>query len=207
MCVWEDGALPPGCTPGPASPRGPRTPGGAQQPRKPAGSPQQLVGWGWWGRPGPRVPASGVGVLCGQEDVHTGTPHCWGRPGGSAGKEPACSAGDPGSIPGSGRAPGGGHGSPLQYSALENPTDGGAWRAAAHGVASVGMVTKTHCEAELTGFLEKPRRGAPETPAPACGPGPGPLPNSPDNPRQAPISACPRRGGGVTPLKHHYTWV
>ena len=72
--------------------------------------------------------------------------------GGSAGKEPACSAGDPGSIPGSGRAPGGGHGSPLQYSALENPTDGGAWRAAAHGVVSVGMVTKTHCAAELTGF-------------------------------------------------------
>ena len=44
-----------------------------------------------------------------------------GFPGGSAGKEPACNAGDPGSIPGSGRTPGGGHGNPLQYSCLENP--------------------------------------------------------------------------------------
>ena len=39
-------------------------------------------------------------------------------------------AGDPGSIPGSGRSPGGGHGNPLQYSRLENPMDRGAWRIA-----------------------------------------------------------------------------
>ena len=39
------------------------------------------------------------------------------------------------SIPGSGRSPGGGNGNPLQYSCLENPMDGGAWRAAVHGVA------------------------------------------------------------------------
>ena len=32
-----------------------------------------------------------------------------------------------GSIPGSGRSPGGGHGNPLQYSWLKNPMDGGAW--------------------------------------------------------------------------------
>ena len=32
-----------------------------------------------------------------------------------------------GSIPGSGRSPGGGHGNPLQYSCLENPMDRGAW--------------------------------------------------------------------------------
>ena len=38
------------------------------------------------------------------------------------------------SIPGSGRSPGGGHGNPLQYSCLENPTDRGAWRAIVHGV-------------------------------------------------------------------------
>ena len=37
--------------------------------------------------------------------------------------------------PGSGRSPGGGHGSPLQYSCLENPMDRGAWRATVHGVA------------------------------------------------------------------------
>ena len=46
-----------------------------------------------------------------------------------SGKESACSAGDPGSIPGSGRSPGEGHGTPLQYSCLENPTDRGPWRA------------------------------------------------------------------------------
>ena len=36
-------------------------------------------------------------------------------------KESTCSAGDLGSVPGSGRSPGGGHGNPLQYSCLENP--------------------------------------------------------------------------------------
>ena len=40
---------------------------------------------------------------------------------GSVGKESACNAGDPGSIPGLGRSPGGGHGNPLQYSCLKNP--------------------------------------------------------------------------------------
>ena len=44
-----------------------------------------------------------------------------GFPGGSDGKEPACNAGDLGSILGLGRYPGGGHGNPLQYSCLENP--------------------------------------------------------------------------------------
>ena len=38
-------------------------------------------------------------------------------------KESACNAGDAGSIPGSGRSPGGGHGNPLQCSCLENPMD------------------------------------------------------------------------------------
>jgi len=42
---------------------------------------------------------------------------------------------DAGLIPGSGRFPGGGNGSPLQYSFLENPVDGGAWQATAHRVA------------------------------------------------------------------------
>ena len=48
-------------------------------------------------------------------------------PGGSDGKASACNAGDPGSIPGLGRSPGEGNSSPLQYSCLENPMDGGAW--------------------------------------------------------------------------------
>ena len=40
--------------------------------------------------------------------------------------------GDAGLIFGSGRSPGGGHGNPLQYSCLENPMDGGTWRATPH---------------------------------------------------------------------------
>ena len=40
-------------------------------------------------------------------------------------------------IPGSGRSPGEGNGNPLQYSCLENPMDGGAWWATAHGVTRV----------------------------------------------------------------------
>ena len=47
----------------------------------------------------------------------------------------ASSAGDLGSIPGSGRSPGEGNGNPLQYSCLENPMDGGAWWATVHGVS------------------------------------------------------------------------
>ena len=57
------------------------------------------------------------------------------RPGGSEGKASACDAGDPGSIPGSGRSPGEGNGNPLQYSCLENPMDKGAWWATIHRVA------------------------------------------------------------------------
>ena len=57
-----------------------------------------------------------------------------GFPGGSDGKESACSLGDAGSIPGLGRPPGGGHGNPLQYSCPENPMDRGAWQVTVHGV-------------------------------------------------------------------------
>ena len=46
-----------------------------------------------------------------------------GFPGGLDGKESAGSAGDPDSIPGSGRSPGEGNGYPLQYSCLENSMD------------------------------------------------------------------------------------
>ena len=42
---------------------------------------------------------------------------------------------DAGSIPGSGRPPGGQHDNPLQYSCLENPTDRGVWQAMVHRVA------------------------------------------------------------------------
>ena len=56
-------------------------------------------------------------------------------PGSSEGKASACNAGDPGSMPGSGRHSGAGTGNPLQDSCLENFMDRGAWRATVHGVA------------------------------------------------------------------------
>ena len=53
-------------------------------------------------------------------------------------KNPPANAGDIrdlGSITGSGRSPGGGHGNPLQYSCLENPMDREAWQATIHRIA------------------------------------------------------------------------
>ena len=50
-------------------------------------------------------------------------------------KHPPTNAGDPVSIPGSGRSPGGGNGNPLQCCCLQNLMDSGAWRATVHGVA------------------------------------------------------------------------
>ena len=58
--------------------------------------------------------------------------------GSSVGRESVCNAGDAGdmgSIPGSGRSSGGGHGNPLQHSRLGNPMDRGAWQAIVHRVA------------------------------------------------------------------------
>ena len=59
-------------------------------------------------------------------------------PGGSVVKNPPANAGDTedaGSIPGSGRSPGGGNGNPLQYSCMKNPHDRGACQATVHGVS------------------------------------------------------------------------
>ena len=42
-------------------------------------------------------------------------------------------------VPGSGRSPEEGNGNLLQYSCLENPTDGGTWRAVVHGVSELDM--------------------------------------------------------------------
>ena len=53
-------------------------------------------------------------------------------------------SGEAGSIPGSGRSPGGGHDSPLQFSCLENPMDRGAWLATIHGVAKSYTTEHTH---------------------------------------------------------------
>ena len=66
--------------------------------------------------------------------ILSGGPFIIGVLGGSDGKESAGNTGDPGSIPGWGRSPGGGHGNPLQYSCLEYPMDRGAWWATVPGV-------------------------------------------------------------------------
>ena len=63
-------------------------------------------------------------------------PECF--PGGSVAKNPPASAGDTrdmGSLPGSGRSPGEGNGTSLQYSYLGNSMDRGAWWVIYHGVA------------------------------------------------------------------------
>ena len=62
-----------------------------------------------------------------------------GFPCGSAGKESACNAGDLGLIPGLGRSPGEGKGSPLQYSGLENSVDG-----MVYGVAESDTLSDFH---------------------------------------------------------------
>ena len=62
---------------------------------------------------------------------------------------------DAGSIPRSGRSPGGGHGNPLQYSwsghGLENPMDRGAWRATVQGVEKSWIRLKQISMSLLTG--------------------------------------------------------
>ena len=68
-----------------------------------------------------------------------------GFPGGSVVKNLLASAGDMGSIPGTGRSPGEGNGNPLQYSCLGNPMDRGAWQATVNRVAETvrhNLVTK-----------------------------------------------------------------
>ena len=63
-------------------------------------------------------------------------------PGSSDRKELACSVGDSGSIPGSGRSPGEGHSNPLHSNCLEKSMDRGTRRAAVHGIAK-SWATKT----------------------------------------------------------------
>ena len=73
-------------------------------------------------------------------------------------KNPPASAGDIrdlGSIPGSGRSVGGGHGNSLQYSFLENPMDRGAWWAT---VRAIGSRRVRHDSRDLT-HTDKAKRG------------------------------------------------
>ena len=68
-----------------------------------------------------------------------------GFPGGSVVKDPPTNAGDVGWIPGSGRSPGGGNDTPLQYSCLENPMHRGTWWATVHGVPKSQTQLSTSC--------------------------------------------------------------
>ena len=65
-------------------------------------------------------------------------------------KESACSAGDKGCIPGLGRSPEEGNGSPLQYSCLENPMDREAWWTVVHGISKnwIRMSMYVHCNGQ-----------------------------------------------------------
>ena len=65
-------------------------------------------------------------------------PHFWASQVALVVKNPHAKAGDTGNVgstPGSGRSPGEGHGSPLQYFWLEESMERGAWWATVHGVA------------------------------------------------------------------------
>ena len=101
----------------------------------------------------------------------------WGRMGGariagagSDDKESACSIGDPGSITGLGRHPGRGHGNPVQYPGLENPTDRGAWwlqYMGSHRVRQDWVISDEHLHflflSRLLGFwVPLPQAGGPE---------------------------------------------
>ena len=71
--------------------------------------------------------------------------------GDASGKESTCNAEDAGSIPGSGRYPGIGKGSPLQHSCLENSIDRGAWQATVHGA------TKSQTQLSKHIYIERER--------------------------------------------------
>ena len=77
-------------------------------------------------------------------------------------KNPPANAGDirdVGSIPGSGRSPGGGYGNPPQYSCLENPMDRGPWRATVHGVTK-SQTRLQRISTQASAFSEATKRNS-----------------------------------------------
>ena len=100
----------------------------------------------WDFRGGPMIktalPLQGASIWYLVGKLRSRVPHLWnsvlapGFPTDSGSKESAHNAGDVGSIPESGRSPGGGNGNPFhQYSCLENSMDRGAWRTTVQGIA------------------------------------------------------------------------
>ena len=99
-----------------------------------------------------------------------------GFPSDSVGKESVVSAGDTGdtgSIPGSERSSGGGHGSPLQYFCLENPMDRGAWqdtvRRPAKSQTRLSQWACFHTQASLVARWKRTRLPTQEVQAPFLG--------------------------------------
>ena len=84
-----------------------------------------------------------------------------GFPGGSDGKEYACNAGDPGSIPESERSPGEENGYPLEYFCLENSMDRGVWKSVVviHGVNKELNMTECNGTPLQSSCLENPMDG------------------------------------------------
>ena len=77
-------------------------------------------------------------------------------------KNPPANAGDirdVGSIPGSGRSPGGGYGNPPQYSCLENPMDRGPWQATVHGVTK-SQTRLQRIRTQASAFSEATKRNS-----------------------------------------------
>ena len=77
--------------------------------------------------------------VCAYYDLVPNYSAFWGFPGGLVAKNSPAKQEAQGSIPGSGRSPGGGNGNPLQYPCLGNLLDRGAWRVSVHGVAKIGQ--------------------------------------------------------------------
>ena len=75
-----------------------------------------------------------MGLTYTHTHTYTYTYNTWGFSDDSYGKECTCNAGDPHSVPESGRSLGEGNGYPPHYSCLENSMDRGAWQATVHGV-------------------------------------------------------------------------
>ena len=72
---------------------------------------------------------------------------------------------DTGSVPESGKSPGGGHGNPLQYSCLENPLDREAWQATVHRVAELDTTEVTwHAPTHMLSTVRCPPSGQREKP-------------------------------------------
>ena len=87
-------------------------------------------------------------------------------------KNPLANAGDTrdvGSIPGSGRSPGGGTGNPLQYFCLENSKDRGPWQAAVHGVAELDVTEHIHTQLERNLKVHSGQTGQISVITPFCG--------------------------------------